>query len=1358
MLKNNLTALVAVLILLVASSPRSNAENTDVRVVKSDDKGISFIYTPILNSIDTIYAIDGRMTLRPNIEGGRLVMDKAGKPQKIHVVKKIAVPGNGLFKLKSAQMSGSQTFNERITPQPELSNKNDMHQEIFRIDDDFNSGDENNERVWVEYAGIMRDLHIANIVFDIVEVGNGSFTIPESVTVDIEFSDFWKPKSHLSTWINYEDFLLNGKQANRFRIIKEEFKINQVFNTLAVSSGTWVKIEVSEEGVYKIDASQLSGLGYTISPDVVSTIKIFGNGGLPMSEVPIDGRENDLNEQEIIVNTDGSGNLTSIIFYGHPGYGFKYGQKEREGTGETLGKPGIVSWVNPYTPYDKDASDKNTHRNYYLLTWGGSAGLRAQAQEPPAGEVNHTPDHYIHNIFYKEYYQNAYKMGSGRYWFGSSIFPRIFRNQLHNLYRNGDVEYRFSMGHRATTYGDYTITESGNKIMGIIMRDVSLNNYYDMGRNYNSSTIPASDIPSDGWSTLNVTYKNSSSTTTSLPLFDYYEIHYPRYFVPINNEIGYFSDYEKSGITEYSITSFGSGQIYGFEMKQFHSPKLLSNLATTANNFKFRSQIDSADPKRFFISSSLKTPSISIAAFENYREMSFNFDAIVVTHPDLINSANEYKLYRESQGHKVLVATTDKIFNEFGSGVQSPTAIRDFISHVYWKSEDILTHVVLWGDCHYDYKNVTTNETNFVVPWETKDRFKSYYQLSSFTTDDYFVQVVGDDVINDLAVGRVPVTSDEQAMMIVNKIKHYENNSAKDNWRTKVTFVADDSRTSDGGDGSTHTGQAEELSSLEILNDFLKDKIYLPEYPVNTVAGGIRKPGVTQELLSVINSSGSLLLNYTGHGNPRVWSHEEVFDQFLTVPQMINWDKLFFLTAATCDFGRVDLVDRSSGAEDLFLSELGGAIGVLSATRVVLSGQNSYMNIDFYKELFKRDYKTNEYCTLGEVLFKVKLDRYGENDRKYFLLGDPLMKILIPEKIVKFHTINGEQCGSDGDTIKLKALEHVYIDGAVYDESTDQIDESFNGTIIVTMLDSDVLVKVTDTDASQSTHWILKQGGSLNRSSYKVENGRFTADFIIPKDISFETDKGRLLGYAYSGEGNQYAKGIDSSFVIDGIDITSVPDEQGPDIKIYFDSRKFVSGDYVQKNPLLIVDLEDESGINTTGLGVGHKITAWIDDSPETIDLTPKFETSLEDSRKGSIEKFLYGLNPGEHTIRVRAWDVYNNYSVAEVAFRIADDLEGIMITDLVSVPNPMEENTVIKFNHNITPPFDLKIEIFSIMGHSLQTINETITVPYEVEVPWDGFDRFGNIVPTGSYPYKVYVRSLDGLSETKTSQILKVK
>ncbi|MFM7595288.1 MAG: C25 family cysteine peptidase, partial [Flavobacteriales bacterium] len=154
-------------------------------------------------------------------------------------------------------------------------------------------------------------------------------------------------------------------------------------------------------------------------------------------------------------------------------------------------------------------------------------------------------------------------------------------------------------------------------------------------------------------------------------------------------------------------------------------------------------------------------------------------------------------------------------------------------------------------------------------------------------------------------------------------------------------------------------------------------------------ARGRRKPAVTQELLSTINTSGSILLNYIGHGNPRVWAHEQIFVRETTPGDMLNVTKPFFLTAATCDFARYDMTDLQSGAEELLLKADGGAIGVFSAARVVFSSDNARLNNEFYGDLFTR-LADGTYPTVGQTMYRVKQIYNNANDEGevLFLTGN----------------------------------------------------------------------------------------------------------------------------------------------------------------------------------------------------------------------------------------------------------------------------------------------------------------------------------------------------------------------------------
>ncbi len=377
-----------------------------------------------------------------------------------------------------------------------------------------------------------------------------------------------------------------------------------------------------------------------------------------------------------------------------------------------------------------------------------------------------------------------------------------------------------------------------------------------------------------------------------------------------------------------------------------------------------KKEVYTESPSKFFITSIYKTPIISKIKIANLRGNYANADYVIITHQDLLTSAEAYKEYRSSNSDlKISIILLEDIFLEFANGMPDPTALRDFFAFAMKNWEVKPRFVLLWGDGHYDYKNITTNQINYVTTYQTKDEGETVTGTVSSTYDDYFARVVGNDKLIDFAIARMPVTSNGVGFELINKIKHYENESSVDNWRASTLLLADDSyiSDSDSGNGSQHTSQSETLANIVMEQDLQQKKLYLVEYPTENIPGGRRKPRVMEDWVSVVNTSGSLLVNWIGHGNPRVLAHEEIYERSVTTPQLKNFNKLFFLTAATCDFGRFDLVDIQSGAEVLLLSKIGGAIGVLSSARVVFSNDNAMLNYEFFKSIQTRQISSGKY-------------------------------------------------------------------------------------------------------------------------------------------------------------------------------------------------------------------------------------------------------------------------------------------------------------------------------------------------------------------------------------------------------------
>ncbi|MFP4529026.1 MAG: type IX secretion system sortase PorU [Candidatus Kapaibacterium sp.] len=1294
-------------ILLAITSVFSATAGSDIRVISSSASSLVVEFTPRISD-DPLSDIYGNDLDIPYIYGA---YTEAGESFSLTVGDAIAVPSPAGFSIKNIEIE-EELSGTADAPAPDL---------LGMPGDDFAGYKSVAKAAELEYAGIARNIYIANLKFRPVRYlpDQNKFSIAKKIRIEIAFDA--APRSTKSDVRDAFSFpVLNPDMAARWTIGRGDRTMKPAPESLTeLSDGQWLKVEVKDEGIYKIDAGMLTSAGAVISAQDVSTIKIFGKGGRELPELPNRALDNDMNEQPIVVRTKSDGSLDYILFYGAPTRGFFHvGRFER--------------YINHY-------SETNT----YMLTWGGREGLRAEAAAHEGAVDNPAPATYVHRMFYEEELRNAFSYGSGRTWFGRSLFSAPFVNKLHNLDRSGEVNYVIYVAHRSDKRGWFEFHEDTKSLATTYLSGIDLNNYKDAYRARQAVSLPAAEIAADGRSVLKLDY--NSESPSGIGFLDYYEIHYPRSFVPIENEIGFFSDPDKSGLSEFTINEFSGEEIIGFDVTDPGRPELLANRSIVGGMFTFRAEVEEDMPHRFFVASNFRKPTLRKAEMANLRGEFANTDVIVITHPDLYNSATEFKNYRIANSElSVSVVRTDHIYNEFAGGMPDLTAIRDFIAFAVEHWNNPPEYIVLWGDGHFDYKNITSDATNFIPPYETlNEDIGIYSQMNSYNIEDYIARIIGNDLTVDIRFGRMPVTSDAMGRWLVEKIDHYENKSNIDLWRTRITLVADDGITKNNDtDHQTHTTDSEELARDHVENDFLQNKIYIVEYPTENVPDGRRKPRAREDLISSVNTRGALILSWIGHGNPRVWSHEEIFDRGISIPQMTNLDKLFFTTAATCDFGRFDHPDVQCGAEELVNSQAGGSIGVFSASRLVTSISNMFITTSFYDCMFTRDSVTGKYPRLGDVMYYTKIKNNGSgNDEKFFLLGDPTMRLLIPENVIAIDSINGISVADSEEPLELKGLSEVVISGRVLDPMGNALDATFDGTALITMLDGDEPISVVDPKGDEFKY--VKFGSALNRTSTTVADGRFTASFIIPKDISFSEAAGRLFAYAFT-ENGRYAKGSCRNFVVNGVDPTSVSDDKGPEIEIFMDSREFRPGDVVREDPMLIVDLFDESGINSTGRGIGHKIEAWIDDAPTPIDLTDKFNLSLYDPRNGWVEEILFNIEPGIHTIKVRAWDVFNNYSTAETYFRVAPE-NSLSIANIDCYPNPFENATTVRFRHNIAPPLEVDLYIYNYLGEQIRRIEGNVGTALLSEIEWDGLDSQGRRVGPGTYLLRVRAQSLSG-------------
>lgn len=1307
------------------------ALDSGFKVLEMNSEHVVIEYTVKFNGFDEIKSTDGKAYYLPKIADAKVEYTTPGLPSSITTFVNVLVPSVSDFTISEVVPQNIKHFNKPIAPSPYMQKSDEGPTFAYKMNWQETANAPVTPWVSLEEAGLARNLPVAKFRVNaaLYDAQNGTIDIPEKILFTIKFN---KKATGFAKNTNFDPntaaIAINPSQAGLFAQTEKQGDKLLSEDYSNISSGTWLKIKVTDEGIYKVDGSALSAIGINIPANQVSTLKVFGKGGLQLPELVSDGKNNELDEQPVIVKTNGDGSLASVIFYGASTKGFHYDEN------------GIEHYKNIYSD-----------NNYYLLTWGGRDGKRAVAGDYPQGNVDVRPAIYTERIYFEEESVSPYDYGGGRQWMGRSYFGSAFTNSLDNLDRSGEIFYRIGVAHKphADTYGYMTVNESGNKL-GVITLKTTGDEYAVLDRRFATYTLDASKIASDNRSVLSFSYSNSSDPN-NLAYFDFYEIHYPRIFKAIQNSIGFISDTLWKGNAEFNIDGFSGNEIIGYDVTDVAHPILLKNKSVTGGIFSFISAMDTSNPRRFYISSQFKTPSIEKTTFANLRSTNYNVDAVVITHPDLYESAVKYKEYRQQKdGISIEVVKTSDIYNEFDAGLPDLTAIRDYMIWAYnhWSVKP--KYLVLWGDGHFDFKNISSQKTNYIPAYQSPDDVQGLISETgiSFVTDDYYAQISGDDPIPDLGFGRLTIDNPEVGFNVLDKIKHYENQSSTDDWRADAIFVADDGPAdlkNGSYDGNTHTTTSENVQKNSLPDIFQYDKIYLVEYPVENVPGGRRKPLVTSDILNKVNSSGALLMNYVGHGNPRVWAHENVFNRDVNTQQMLNYDKLFFLSAATCDFGRFDMTDTRSGSEELFVSKFGGAIGVVSAARVVYTNWNEALNLLLINLIFTRDSITGTYPKLGDVIYRLKSKLSGTNDKKYFLLGDPLMKLLIPDYRVKINTINGTEL-NDSTIVNIKGLDKIVVTGSILTPDGKNAASDFNGDVILTTRDGDEnIVKPEEFENLSSKHYFTKLGGILNKSSYEVTNGQFTAEFTLPKDISFSDNNGRIFGYAHSDD-NRYGAGETDRLRVDGIANVSDQDTTGPEIQLYLDARSFVPGDYVRSNPILLVDLYDKSGINSTGLGIGHRLEAWIDDNPESLDLTSNYSTSISDNRRGSASKQLTELSKGLHKVKVRAWDIFNNYSVAETYFNVGDS-NRLGITDAMAYPNPFGNLTNIKFKYNIDPPFDVQIKIYNSLGVCIKTISKTVTDVFSTNVVWDATNDGGVKQAQGAYYFNIIYNPASGNS-----------
>lgn len=1295
---------------------------TDIRILSSDASALIFEYIPSYTDTSVVQ-IDGKEYRRVTFSGSSLVNSiEPGLPIIEQRIINVGVPsefGTTIELLSSSytEISGS------LPPIPEIFQDGDFPGYRYIQSLEYFSHTFKEDILSFGEYGISRGLKIQSFLISPVQFNASSSVIRlySRMLIRINFGNS-APISRTPADDYLRDVILNFEVA-RYWAEDRSNRLNKVLNNSVLSTGRWIRFEAPEEGIYRITRPMLASFGIDANTVDPRTIKIYNNGGKILPENINQPRPQDLVENAIIVfgEEDGVFNENDyILFYGrgHSFWDFDPSQSR------------IARMRHTYSD-----------RNYFWITSGGSPGKRVQ-QKPG---LNDAPA-FIQNstVAFADWEVDKINLGkTGRQFvgddFSSAISSRNYMNNLTHRVNSEPINYRVRFVVGTSTGMELIISENGNQVASRNAGGFGSTSY-TAGTEHLLNFSYSSPLP-DNRSVL--TFKVNPSTVSSVGYLDFFEIDYVKELRAANDYLMFFSA-PNTGLTEYQLNGFTSSNIRVFDVSDYANVQLITNYSfLSGGECRFRIEETNTFRKKYIAVGSdiFRSP---INPFEisnsNLRGESTGAKFIIITHKNFESAANRLKDYRQNQDItplSTIIVDIDNIYNEFSGGLLDPTAMRDYLKYVYdnWQIEP--EYVLFFGKGTYDYRNIEGYGDNFIPTWQTT---ASIGLLDSYTTDDFFVLLDGNSSVS-MAFGRLPFSSVTEAHNVIDKIIDYEQNLDRGSWQNLITLIADDGIGSQGRyEGSEHSKPTEEIAEQELPAYFDKNKIYAAAYPDVITGQGRRKPAVNQAIIEAINN-GTLFINFIGHGSPELWAHEYIFEKSVNLPLMQN-DKYFFICAATCDFGYFDIPNFQSSTEAMIFIKDRGAIAGISSSRLVFSWENHVLNKSLINNIFKSQRDTlNLPIRIGKAVYLTKRNRTSVNDRKYFLFADPTLRLRIPQYFASVDSVNGSSLNTN---VQVMALSRTKIDGVVL-RPDNSVWEDFSGEGLLTVFDSERIVRMAiPGTANPTVQEVKQQGGIIFRGRVSVVNGRFSADFVVPKDISYENKNGKIVFYFFDGQSDGI--GFTTNIIVGGTDTTAFNDGKGPDIEIYFDDVNYGYSYLVGPNPKLIVKLFDETGLNTTGTGIGHKLEGIINQQENNpIDFTNYFVGDLDaGGRSGQVNYNFNNLGFGDYTLQVKAWDVFNNFSTETTYFTVVNDNE-LVIRDVYNYPNPFASTTHFTFNQNLTQPIDVKIKIYTIAGRLIREIEEFNISDRFVTIGWDGRDADGSTIANGTYLYKIIVKTVDG-------------
>ena len=1113
-----------------------------------------------------------------------------------------------------------------------------------------------------------------------------------------------------------------------------------------LASGRWVKIRVSGEGVYQITKSQLTRMGFT-NPDKVC---LYGYNMPILPETELESMSDDMTEIPLCRRSDGS-----LLFY----------------------SLGTVRWSRK-SYYSSDFNHTNNPYSlyiYYFLTEkeeGDPAEMAVETSTSASHNVMSTfPEHALiekdevsllrsGRNFYENYnYANGNKK---RYTLST---PGIADSEVL-------LTVAFVGGGSASTL---TITADDTTFSNLSLRSLV---EYEYGYEGKKSVTWNKELTET--STITLTHNRPSGTAGYL---NYIQACYTRLLDMTGvNYLAFRPMYKDA--TQFEI----SGANVNTRVWRVTTPETTCEMKGSLSGSTYTVTTD-ADSKlneyvAVDVTASYPSPEIvgAIGNQDLHALADIDYVIIIPTSGTLQEQAQRLAdAHTAKNSMRCVVVRADEIYNEFSSGTPDATAYRRFLKMLYDKAEtenDRPKNVCLFGDGVWDNRMVTSSMAkndpdDYLLCYESDN---SLSQTDSYVLEEYYTLLADGKGVSplketpDCGIGRITVTTAEQAKTVVNKLISYLNNEHTGSWKNTVCMMADD------GNANVHMQDAEAVSAVIEQNspNYRLRKIYWDTYKREESGAGHSYSNARNDIIQQMEK-GALIMNYTGHGSSYILSHEQVIKR----ADFESWDSpnipLWFFAA--CDVTPFDMNEENFGKTAL-LNENGAAVGTIGTTRAVYSSQNRRINLAFMKQVLATDTEGRQY-TIGEALALAKADivnsssSYSKRDSinkcHFVLIGDPAISLAIPTYKVTIDSFNNKSIPTEAiDTIGAGAV--VSVSGHIEDEDGNVVPK-FKGTVSPVVFDSKELITcLNNADEDITPYTFYDRTRKLYEGRDSVRSGYFSFTFPMPLDINYSDETGLINMYAVNSDNTIEANGSFTDFAIGGTDPDMPDDTNGPALTITLNGVEFTNRNEdgtvdedieltaavpMHKTPFFTGLIEDENGINITGSGIGHDITLVVDNEESmTYNLNNVFEYSTGSWAQGTVSYSLPELESGLHSLLFRAWDILNNPSSMTVLFNVKEGLKPNILDFQIQGPVDGVLTLVIE-NDRPQSVLDVDVKIYDMSGRQVCHLGETSSSNTSYYTFTCNLNAKGGHLPPGVYICKASIATADGASASKSQKFL---